>query len=79
MTTTKKYQLVRVDPILDKRGDTRDWIHTVVAEGNTKLGLINHARLKYLDKSTHIIEELTIEDGRVIDEATLGSIYDIMK
>lgn len=50
------YELINEVPIRDEHGEIADWQSTVVAEGQTVLGLLKFARMKKLDPDTHYIE-----------------------
>lgn len=83
MRKFKRYFIVREDIIRehpndpDDQGDILDSVQTELAEGQTKDGLLKFARLKKLDRDTHILYAEYVEDINgvpVRDEEMIGHL-----
>lgn len=86
MRQLKGYSLVREDIIRERpndpedQGDILDAVQTIVAESKTKQGLLRYARLKKLDRDTHIIYADYVEyiDGvPVPDDEMIGHLNEL--
>lgn len=83
----KGYSIVREDIIRERpndpedKGDILDAVQTIVATGKTKEGLLKHARLKKLDRDTHILYADYIEyiNGvPVPDDEKIGHLNELL-